>query len=101
MRTEAQILSLIKANPNMAVPYYLCGAYTYYGLDDPFISDGTWEWLAKFLQENWDQIEHRHKHLITADMLASGSFFMPEGRDYPEIVKDAVRDLQGPRKRRR
>lgn len=90
---DATVRKRVEAAPNLGVAFYLMGAYAYYGQDDPFMSDGTWEWLAKFLKQNWHSIEHRHKHLITADMLASGSFFMPKGSDYPEIVKDAVRSF--------
>ena len=95
------LTSRVEKNKNLGVPLYLCGAYAYYVLDDPFMPDGDWEWLARFLKEHWEEIEHRHKHFITLDMLASGSFFMPSGCDYPEIVKGATRDILGPPQRRK
>ena len=41
---------------------YLMAAYAYYVEDDPIMSDWHFDMLAKYLLENYDTIEHQHKH---------------------------------------
>ena len=57
---------------NPIAKYLMC-AYAYYELDKPLISDTEFDLLAKDILNNWDNIEHMHKYLLTKDML--------EGRD--------------------
>ena len=59
----------IDQNKNMAVPFYLMMAYAYYVQDAPFASDNCFDETAKFILDNWDEIEHRHKSYLTKDAL--------------------------------
>ena len=61
-------------------------AYAYYELDKPLISDTEFDLLAKDILNNWDNIEHMHKYLLTKDMLVAGTYL----GEYPNIVKGAV-----------
>lgn len=79
-------------NLNMVVPFYLMGAYAYYELDDPIMTDATFDWLAQIGNQHWDTITHPHKHLLTKDMLEAGTFILGENK-WPSIVIDAVRGL--------
>ena len=102
MLSDTVLKRRVEAKPNTAVPLYLCAAYAYYELDDAFLTDGAWEWLAKFLLIHWGEIDHRHKHFLTLDMLHAGTFLLGDNRDYPEIVKGAVWELLGgPAQRKR
>ena len=74
----------------MIVPYYIMASYAYYELDSPFISDSLYDMMAKMFLEYYHLIEHRHKNMVTKDMLVAGSFFCDS---YPEIVKDAVKSF--------
>ena len=74
----------------MIVPYYLMAQFAYYEEDDPIISDMLYDEMAKTFLKNYDIIVHRHKHLITKDMLTAGSF---SGK-YPSIVKDSLATLR-------
>ena len=65
---------------------YLMGAYAYYVEDDPIMSDWDFDLLAKTLLDNYDSIEHPHKHLVTKDDLRAGTYL----GEYPEIVKGAL-----------
>jgi len=65
---------------------YLMAAYAYYVEDDPIMSDWDFDMLAKTLLENYDSIEHPHKHLVTKDDLRAGTYL----GEYPEIVKGAL-----------
>ena len=61
-------------------------AYAYYELDQPLISDTEFDMLAKEILDNWDNIEHMHKYLLTKDMLVAGTYL----GEYPNMVKGAV-----------
>ena len=63
-------------------------AYAYYELDKPLISDDEFDSLAKEILNNWDNIEHMHKYLLTKDMLEAGTYL----GEYPNLVRGAVGD---------
>ena len=65
---------------------YLMAAYAYYVEDDPIMSDWHFDMLAKYLLENYDTIEHQHKHLVTKDDLRAGTYL----GEYPLIVRGAL-----------
>jgi NAD-dependent DNA ligase len=85
-KSEVIITNRITANPNMLVPYYLMLSYAYYKQDDPIVSDGFYDKLARKLLKEYDNIEHYHKHLISKDDLRAGSYL----GDYPGIVEGAL-----------
>ena len=61
-------------------------AYAYYELDKPLIEDFEFDALAKEILDNWDNIQHMHKYLLTKDMLVAGTYL----GEYPNMVKGAV-----------
>ena len=83
-------LDKIDRNNNMLVPWYLMSAYAYYVEDDPIISDNVYDRLAKRLLENFDNIEHQHKHLISKEQLEAGTYL----GEYPSMIKGAVKELR-------
>ena len=82
---------LIDDNLNMTVPWYLMSAYAYYVEDRPILSDSYFDRLAKKMIDNWDNIEHMHKEVISMDMLQAGTFL----GEYPSRGKYALQDLRG------
>ena len=68
------------------ISFYLMCAYSYYVEDDNLIGDWQFDLLAKWLQENWDALEHPHKALISEDDLSAGTYL----GEYPDMVKLAV-----------
>tara|TARA_Y100001954_G_scaffold132980_1_gene142050 strand:- start:1366 stop:1611 length:246 start_codon:yes stop_codon:yes gene_type:complete len=70
---------------NPIAKYLMC-AYAYYELDKPLIEDFEFDALAKEILDNWDNIEHMHKHLLTKDMLVAGTYL----GEYPNMVRMAV-----------
>ena len=70
---------------NPIAKYLMC-AYAYYEWDKPLISDTEFDMLAKEILDNWDNIEHMHKYLLTKDMLVAGTYL----GEYPNMVKGAV-----------
>ena len=55
-------------------------------MDKPLIEDFEFDALAKEILDNWDNIEHMHKHLLTKDMLEAGTYL----GEYPTMVRMAV-----------
>ena len=70
---------------NPIAKYLMC-AYAYYELDKSLISDTEFDLLAKDILNNWDNIEHMHKYLLTKDMLEAGTYL----GEYPTMVRMAV-----------
>ena len=79
---------------NPIARYMMC-AYAYYEEDDPLISDYQFDMLAKYILQNYDKINHHHKHLVTKEDLEAGTYL---GK-YPERVKGAVRSWRNIRKK--
>lgn len=79
-------------NPNMLVPWYLMASYAYYELDDPFFTDGTYDWLCKELDARWNEVEHRHKMRIDRGALAAGTGFQLAGT-LPLTIEHATKAL--------
>ncbi len=80
----------IADNKNMAVPLYLMMAFAYYKQDNPFTSDSCFDETAKFILDNWDEIEHRHKDFLSKDSLKAGTYLGA----YPSIVEGAVESFR-------
>jgi len=78
---------LIKFNPNLIVPWFLMASYLYYHNNQSLFSDEYYDELSKELLSRWDQVEHRHKHLITKDHLIAGSLYTLKEEDYPVMCK--------------
>lgn len=97
---EKYCIDVTTDNPNMLVPWYLMASYAYYEEDNPLISDSLFDKLATRLLKCWDEVEHRHKHLLSEDMLKAGTYI----GEYPGLVSGAVEQVRysyGPKKRRK
>ena len=74
---------------NPIAKYLMC-AYAYYEQDDPLISDQEFDELATFILDNYDAIDHPHKHLVTKDNLEAGTYL----GEYPNMVIGAVKSYR-------
>ena len=79
--------------PMSIVPWFLIASYTYYHHDLSVLSDGMYDELATTILEQWDNIEHVHKYLITKDDLQAGSMYRLKAEDYPNSTKGAASHL--------
>lgn len=75
---------------NMAVPYYIMAAYAYYKEDNPILPDSTFDKLASFILENYDNIDHPHKSYLDKNTLEAGTYL---GK-YPRIAIDSLKNLR-------
>ena len=87
---EARAKYIISRSKHMSVPYYLMASYAYYEQDDPIFSDAYYDELANFILNNYDTIDHYHKHLISKDDLEAGSYL----GSYPSKVIGALDHLR-------
>ncbi|AQT28000.1 hypothetical protein pVa21_058 [Vibrio phage pVa-21] len=80
-------LDMVRKNGTY-VAAFLTSSYIYYHWDHmrPICTDETFDQICKELLEKWDEIEHKHKHLISKDDLRVGSGFSLKESDYPSIV---------------
>lgn len=78
---------------NNLVAKYLIHSYLYYILDTSIIEDTEYDKICKDLLENFEGIEHQHKHLLDIEALKAGSGFQLAEGDYPLIVKETAKML--------
>lgn len=71
---------------NQLIPYYLMSCYLYYVQDKPALEDRIFDALCIRIQEEWNQIEHRHKSLITLKHVQCQTGY---DLNYPTIVLNA------------
>ena len=74
-------------NSNMLVPYYLMYSYLYYEKDISLIPDTEYDIICKRLYNEWDKVEHFHKHIVNKEALIAGTGYQLK---YPERVKNAA-----------
>ena len=58
-------------------------SYLYYEQDKNVLDDTQFDYLCKKLYDNWDNVEHMHKHLIDKDNLKAGSGY---GIEYTNLI---------------
>lgn len=97
---DSLMWSYIEEAPNAAVSWYMAASYSYYYLDDPFITDSAYDELAKYILKNYKKLTHSHKKFITKDDLRCGSLQCAE-KDYPTIVKCVANRLNERLQKRR
>jgi hypothetical protein len=71
-------------SPNSLLAWFLISSYCYYVLSEPVMTDMDFDYLTERLKEEYDNVNHPHKLLVTKDNLKAGTGF---DIDYPTIVK--------------
>lgn len=82
-----------KVNPASAFSWFLSSSYAYYLKYESLLKDETFDKLCSFLLENYDKLEHQHKHLVTKGMLKAGTAHNLKEEDYPLIVRISSSEL--------
>jgi len=80
-------MELNNISNNRLVPIYLMSSYLYYEHDKNVIDDIQFDYLCKKLYDNWDSVEHMHKHLIDKDNLKAGSGY---GITYTNMIMSSA-----------
>ena len=80
-------MELHNVSLNRLVPIYLMSSYLYYEQDKNVLDDTQFDYLCKKLYDNWDSVEHMHKHLIDKDNLKAGSGY---GITYTNLIMSSA-----------
>ena len=80
-------MELSNISINRLVPIYLMSSYLYYEQDKNVLEDTQFDYLCKKLYDNWDSVEHMHKHLIDKDNLKAGSGY---GITYTNMIMSSA-----------
>jgi hypothetical protein len=83
----------IEMNIDASVSWFLMGSYGYYRRDMPILTDGTYDWLAKYIAKHWDEIKHPYKTLLDKESLEITSSFELQEENYPTSVRDSYGSL--------
>lgn len=76
---------------NRLVPFYLMSSYLYYKEDKQVFTDKDFDKLAKRLLDNWDSVEHIHKHLLSKEDLQAGTGYAIQ---YSQRVINAAKNWE-------
>lgn len=68
---------------NSAVGWILMSSYVYYHLNDNIISDSLFDYLCSVVLDDWDDIVHRHKYLLSKEDMKAGSCYALKLEAYP------------------
>lgn len=93
---DMMVQQTVDDNINMVVPWLLMASYVYYHRpewNEEVISDLTYDALFIKLKDNWTDIEHRHKYLITEEDINAGSLYGIKEEDFPRMVVGAAEHL--------
>jgi NAD-dependent DNA ligase len=77
---------------NRLVPFYLMSSYLYYKEDRQVLTDEDFDRLAKRLLDNWDSVDHMHKHLISKEDLQAGTGYAIQ---YTQRIINAAKNWIG------
>ena len=77
---------------NRLVPFYLMSSYLYYKEDRQVLTDEDFDRLAKRLPDNWDKVEHMHKHRISKEDLQAGTGYAIQ---YTQRIINAAKNWIG------
>lgn len=80
------VLDLINKNINASVPWFLMASYMYYIENKSIMSDIEFDTMCRMMLENFDNIDHPHKYLISKDQLIAGTGFDIPLESYPQIT---------------
>ena len=80
----------VESQPHLAVVYYLSSVYLYAEHSDPVLSDLCFEWVCRYLYDNFDTIDHRHKHLVDKRALLTATTVGYDFTVWPARIKSAA-----------
>jgi hypothetical protein len=87
---DGECRAAIKLAPMAIVPWFCMASYLYYIHNKSLLSDALYDQIAKEMLDNWEDVEHPHKHLFTQEDLETGSLYRLRGGDYPLSVRGAA-----------
>jgi len=84
-----------QTNKSSCVAWYLMASYAYYKQNESLLSDEVFDKMCKWMIENWDSIEHKHKGFINKESLSAGTGFDIEFNFFPQGLLRVINKLIG------
>lgn len=75
------------------IAIYLMACYAYEVLDSPFLADVEFDELGRYIKENLDTLEHRHKYLVDRESCDFTSGITQSYPTWPSIITSAAKQL--------
>jgi hypothetical protein len=85
---DEYVRGVLEKNPNMLIPWWFIGAYTY-EQGRPVISDALFDEIAIKLGMQWEDVNHYHKEHLDPTILKSSI----AARVWPERVKGSCQHI--------
>ena len=82
-----------KVNKSSCISWWLSASYAYYLRYESLLSDSAFDKMSKYILDNYESLEHNHKHLVTKEMLIAGSGYNLKEEDYPLIVRVSTEEF--------
>lgn len=76
-----------KVNSSSCISWLLSASYAYYCRYVSLLTDECFDKMCKYVLDNYDNIVHPHKHLLTKEMLVAGTAYNIKMDEYPLIVR--------------
>ncbi len=73
-----------KINKSSCVAWYLLSSYAYYREAESLLSDTTFDKMCKYMLDNWENIQHKYKHLVNKESLTAGTGFDINFNEFPD-----------------
>lgn len=86
-----EVLRLVEEQPTILTHWLLLLGYAYYHHDISLVSDEAFDMLMVRFGKEYNLQSHTHKHMITEDMVKTGSLFNIVEADYPVKTKISFR----------
>lgn len=86
---DGQVRSLVVQRKVSPVAWWLMASYAYYVLNRSLFSDETFDWIGRYIKDNWDGIKHPNKRLIKRAATFSGYYV----KRYPTRIQAATWQL--------
>lgn len=83
---DTQVRELIVKHRVSPVAWWLMSSFSYYVLNKTIVSDETFDWIGRYIHDNWESIKHPNKRLIRRNGTFSGYYV----RSYPTRCKVAT-----------
>lgn len=90
---DRAVRQCFRKNPNSCISWALSASYAYYCRYESLLSDTTYDKMMKYILDNYEKLEHPHKHLLKKESLTAGTAFHLKAEDYPAIVVNSAEDF--------
>jgi hypothetical protein len=82
--------SEVEKDPNLSIPFYLMSIYLYGECATSVLCDLDYDDLCKFIDYEWENLQHIHKQLVIRESLADATTAGYDLKKLPNRIKNAA-----------